>query len=35
MSERILEVQHRQGLVVEKYIVEGERGINYRVVGEV
>ena len=34
MTERIIETQHRQGLVVEKYIVEGEPGVNYRIIGE-
>ena len=32
MPERIIDTQYRQGMIVEKYIVEGEPGINYRVV---
>jgi len=32
MSEHILDVQYRQGQIVEKSIVEGEPGIEYRVV---
>lgn len=35
MSERIIKTQYRQGLVVEKYIIEGEPGIHYRIVDRV
>ena len=34
MTERIIEVQYRQGVLVEKYIIEGEPGIHYRVVAD-
>ena len=34
MTERVIEVQYRQGNVVEKYIIEGEPGVHYRVVQE-
>ena len=32
MTERVIDTQYRQGVVVEKYIVEGEPGIHYRAV---
>lgn len=34
MSERTIDVQHRQGIVVAKYIIEGEPGIHYREVAD-
>jgi len=32
MTERVIDTQYRQGTVVEKYIIEGEPGVHYRVV---
>jgi len=32
MSERIIDVQYRQGTVVEKYIIENEAGVHYRII---
>jgi len=31
MTESVIEVQYRKNKIVEKYIIEGEPGINYRV----